>query len=439
MVLPAVISQVIHVIYNLADTWFVGLTGNPDAVSAVSICMPLYLILTGMSNLFGIGGASVISQALGTRNVSRAKSAFSTAFWCSAIIAVCYSALIFLVHTRLLRVIGGDDRSIGYAVRYTMITIVLGGVPAILSSALSNLIRATGKSRAASFGMTMGAALNILLDPLFMFVWFPKGHEVAGAAAATAVSNAASLLFFLSYIACNRHMELFCLKPDFSSERKRLVLDEARCGIPSFLLLVMAMFSNCFLNPMVASTGNPVMAGLGITRKVDGLAYSVNQGVTQGMLPLVAYCYSSGKRKRMKDVILLSTAITGTFSLLSTALSCAFAPQIIRLFIDDAETIAAGAQFLRTLSLAIPVYSVTFVVIAVFQAMNKTKEPFFLSILHKGSIDIVFMLIIFRHWGGKAAPWGNVASEVIALILALILFAKNCWKELSSAKEPAES
>lgn len=133
------------------------------------------------------------------------------------------------------------------------------------------------------------------------------------------------------------------------------------------------------------------MAGLGITRKVDSLAYGVNQGVTQGMLPLAAYCYGAGKRKRLRECIFLSTAITVLFSLLSTAISCVFAPQIIRLFINDAETTTAGTQFLRTLSLAIPLYSITFVVIAVFQAMNRTKEPIILSILHKGSIDIFLM------------------------------------------------
>lgn len=431
MVIPTVISQVIHVLYNLADTWFVGLTGDPNAVAAVSVCMPLYLTMTGLSNLFGVGGAGVIGRALGSGDAGRAKAAFSTSLWGSAAIAAGYSAAIFTVHETLLRMIGGDDGNMGYAVSYTLIAIVAGSIPTVLAAVLGNLIRATGNSRIASFGMAAGAMLNIALDPLLMFVVFPPGYEVAGAAVATMLANLFSLVYFLAYIAGNRQNSLFCVRPYPLREAKPLLIDEVRCGIPSFLLIVMAMFSNCVLNPMVASTGNQAMAGLGITRKVDGLAHSVNQGVTQGMLPLAAYCWSSGNWKRMRRVISLSAAITEGFSLVSTLLCWLFAPQIIGFFIADAGTIQAGAAFLRILSLAVPVYSLTFVVIAVFQAMSKTAEPFLLSVIHKGSVDLVIMVWIFRKWGGSYAPWGNVASELIALAAAVLLWRRS---SLSSRK-----
>lgn len=433
MVIPAVISQIVHVVYNLADTWFVGFTENPDAVAAISVCMPLYLTMTGLSNLFGIGGASIIGRSLGKKDVEKAQKAFSSSFWCSVLIASAYSLLILVINKNLLRMIGGNDRNIDYAISYMRITIGVGGIPTILSAVLSHLIRATGRSRVASFGMTVGAILNIILDPLFMFVLLPKGHEVEGAAIATTVANIIPFLFFIIYIfRCivkNKNDESICVKFYHKHEVKELVVEEARCGAPSFLIIVMAMLSNCVLNPMVTSTGNQAMAGLGITRKVDSLAHGVNQGVTQGMLPLAAFCYGAGKKERMRHVVLLSATLTGIFSLLSTILSCVFAPSIIGLFINDPETIVAGAFFIRVLSLAIPIYSITFVIIAVFQAMGRTAESFLLSVLHKGTIDIVAMFIIFYKWGGKYTPWGNVISEIITLVVALVVLRRN-WQDL---------
>lgn len=428
MVIPTVISQVINVIYNLADTWFVGRTGDPDAVAAVSICMPVYLIMTAVSNLFGIGGASVIGRAQGMGDTPKARQAFATAFWCSGILAAGYSLLILVIHPKLLWLIGGNADNIELASGYMLITIVLGGIPTILAAATAHLIRATGHSQAASIGMTTGALLNILLDPLLMFVIFPKGHEVLGAAVATAASNLVSFLFFIIYILKHRDNGIIDIRPVHVCRENAIIWEEAKCGAPSFLMLSVAMCSNFVLNPTVATLGSHAMAGLGITRKLDGLAHGVNQGVTQGMLPLVAYCYSAGQKKRMRDVVLLSTAITFTFSLTSTILSRVFAQELISFFIREPATIEMGASFLRILSSAVPVYSITFVIIAVFQAMGRTREPFLLSILHKGTIDILFIRFIFHRWGAQYAPLGNVLSECITLVLALILFVRVCRK-----------
>lgn len=131
MVIPTIISQIITVIYNLADTWYVGLTGNAATVAAISLCLPVYNIMTAFANLFGIGGASVVTRAVGGEHPHRAQRAFAIAVW------------------------------------YTRITIVIGGVPTILSAVLAHLIRSTGQSKTASYGIALGAVLNMVLDPLF--------------------------------------------------------------------------------------------------------------------------------------------------------------------------------------------------------------------------------------------------------------------------------
>lgn len=346
MVLPAIVSQIIHVVYNLADTWFVGLTGDPNTVAAISLCLPLYNILTGLSNLFGVGGASVIARSMGYGAAEKARRAFSLSAWAAGAVSLVYAIVLIFLARPLLLLIGGDSGDIDYAVGYTVVTIVLGGVPTVLAATLSNLIRATGQSHKAAVGMTLGAVLNIALDPLFMFVLLPQGNEVMGAAIATALSNAVSLAYFVVYILRHRENETLSLILTSGRGTGLLLADITKCGLPGFTMVALSMLSNCFLNATIAGFGGgTAVAGLGIVRKIDSLAYAVNQGITQGMLPLVAFCYASGRRERMKSVIAFSTAGTVAFSLLCSTLSYIFAPELVAAFLRDGETICFGTAF----------------------------------------------------------------------------------------------
>lgn len=425
MVIPAIISQIIHVVYNLADTWFVGLTGDANAVAAISLCLPLYNILTGLSNLFGIGGASVIARYIGYGNQARAKRGFSVAIWFSIAFTLIYSLIVLIWERPLLLLIGADSGDIGFAVSYSLVTIVIGGIPTVLAATLSNLIRATGDSKRAAAGMTLGAVCNIALDPLFMFVLLPKGNEVLGAAIATTISNLISLGYFAKLLGHPDHDSVFSWNPKLIYNSMPILGDILRCGLAGFTMVGLSMISNCFLNAMIAGYGSgAAVAGLGIVRKVDSMAYAVNQGITQGMLPLVAYSYAAKNQERMKQIIGFSTICTVTFSILCSVLSYLLAPQLIEIFIRDAQTISYGADFLRICCVAIPIYSITFVIIAVFQAVGLSLSPFLLSVLHKGSFDIALYFIIHAMYGAKYVLWASPIEEAIALVVALILLAR---------------
>jgi len=424
MVLPTIVSQIIFVAYNMADTWYVGLTNNKNAVAAVSLCLPVYTLLSAISNLYGIGGASVIARALGTNDREKARRTFALSFFLALITAAFYGLLIFLTKKPLLLLIGGDSGDIQDAVTYAVLTITIGGIPTILATTFGHLIRATGHPKAASFGMILGAVLNIGLDPLFMFVLLPKGHEVAGAAAATALSNVIGCLYFALYMYRNRESNVYQILPRRGQKNARVAAEILRGGLPGFCMTFMAMLSNCFLNSMLSTLGSAAIAGLGIVRKIDQLAYAVNQGITQGMLPLVAYCYAARLRARTRKVIWYSAVCSELFSLLCMVLSLVFAPELVSLFIREPETIAYGAAFLRVLCLAIPVYTITFVVIAVLQAGGFGKEPFFLSILHKGTLDIALMFLLARRLGVSKIIWASPISETAAMLVSVYMLAR---------------
>ncbi len=421
MVLPTIISQIIFVIYNLADTWYVGLTENANAVAAISLCLPVYTLMTGISNLFGIGGDSVIARALGTGRKGKARQVFAVSVWSALLTAVIYACIMFFAGRNILLLIGGDPGDIDYAVSYIFWTIVIGGVPTILTATLGHLVRAAGYSRQASFGMILGAVLNMIFDPLFMFVLLPKGNEVTGAAMATALSNFFAMLYFGGFILKNRASGLYALNPFTDQAVGRNFAEMIRCGLPGFCMIALAMLSNCFLNSMLSTLGNEAVAGVGIVRKIDQLAYAVNQGVTQGMLPLVAYCYASGRKKRMWRTVGFSAVCSEGFSVLCTVISLIFAPELVRIFIRDTATVQYGTELLRIICLAVPIYTLTFVIIAVFQAMGRGLQPFLLSVLHKGSLDILMMLLIKRHFDTMKIVWATPISEIVALITALAL------------------
>lgn len=421
MVIPTVISQIITVIYNLADTWYVGLTGSAAAVAAISLCLPVYNIMTAIANLFGIGGSSVITRAVGEGHYHRARRAFVLSVYGALFTAVCYCMLLALIERPFLLAIGGDADSIDLAVWYTNVTMVIGGIPTILSVVFAHLIRSTGQSKIASFGITLGAILNMVLDPLFIFVLLPGGYEVVGAAIATAVSNVAAMAYFIVYFLRHKEVSIF----RFTLENCRSISitswDIMKSGIPSFFLLAAGQVSNFFLNGMIADMGaSAAVAGMGVVRKIDSLAYAINQGITQGMLPIVAYCYSSHRIQRMKSVVGFSVILTVVFSLLCSILSYLSAPQLIAFFIKDADTIFFGAKFLRVMCIAVAIYPLLFVIIALFQALGEGTKPFLLSLLHKGSLDIVLFFMIRKVFGLEYILWATPFMAAIALFAGIV-------------------
>ena len=168
---PTVISQLITVVYNMADTYFVGQTGDPNQVAAASICLPLFMLLTGMANLFGIGGASLISRSLGKGDNDCAKRSSVFSIWTGGAVALAYGILIFAFRSVIFPLVGADAATYGFCCQYAFWVITIGAVPTVLSAAFAHLVRAEGFSRQASFGVAMGGILNIILDPVFISVF----------------------------------------------------------------------------------------------------------------------------------------------------------------------------------------------------------------------------------------------------------------------------
>ena len=197
MAIPTIVSQLITMVYNLADTFFIGMTGDPYKVAAASVVSILFFILTSLSNLFGVGGGSLMSRLLGEKRDEDAKRVGVFSIYGSIVVASIYSLVCLIFTEPLARLLGASDNTIGYATNYLFWVVVIGGIPSTVSITMSFLLRSIGYSKESGIGLAIGGVANIILDPLFMFVILPKGNEVMGAALATMLSYVITLIYFL--------------------------------------------------------------------------------------------------------------------------------------------------------------------------------------------------------------------------------------------------
>lgn len=419
LAVPTVISQIITVIYNMADTFFIGQLNDPNQVAAATVAMPPFAALTALSNLFGIGGASKIARCLGKKDDETAKRTAAFSIWTALTAALLYGILIFLTRPWFLPLLGTNEETYIFCSNYIFWTITVGAVPTVLNAGLAHLIRTEGYAKQAGFGVAFGGLLNIALDPIFIFVFH---MEITGAAIATMLSNTAAMTYFFLFLYKIRNRTVITPNPKYYSIAYSIPWDVIIGGLPSFIMMMLSCLSNSVLNRLITSYSNEAMAGMGIAKKIDMIAFSVAQGMTQGVLPLIAYNYASGNRKRMSKSIQVTLIYTVSIACTATLTLFLFASPITRCFIDNNETVSYGESFLKVICFTCPSTAVNFMIITVFQATKQKIQPLILSLLRKGSLDIPLMLTLNYFIGINGIAWATPLADWLALLVSLLLF-----------------
>ena len=442
MAIPTIISQIINLIYNVVDAFFIGRTGNAYMMAATSITLTLFMMNVALSNLFGIGGGSLVARKMGAGRPEEARRISAYSAYGAIAVSLGYSALIGIFMTPILRFLGASDATIGYARSYASIVVVFGCLPSILSMALAHLLRNVGCSAQASMGLSMGGILNVLLDPLFMFVILPKGQEVTGAAVATTISNVIACLYLLvQYMRASGSAPLsLSLREakDCEPENRKAVFS---VGIPSAVLPGLFDLANICVNILAAGHSDLVLAAMGIVMKVERIPNAINIGICQGMLPIVAYNYSSGNHTRMKETI-----NTARFAGLAVSVLCilffqCFAKPVSSVFLStkagDAQTalmtLGFAALFLRIRCLASPVQLMNYHTSYCMQAMGKGRETLLHAIVRELVCYIPLMFLLDRLFGETGLAAALPAGEGIAALFALWLLHTTIRK--SSVRE----
>lgn len=432
-IIPSIISMIMVLLYNLADTFFIGQTKNAYMVAAVSLATPAFLIFMAVGMLFGIGGTSLISRMLGAGKQDRAKSISSFCFWTSLVIGIISMIAIWIFSEPMARLIGASEDTLAYTMDY--LNIVAVGIPfLIVSNAFSNIIRAEGRAKTAMSGMIIGNMANIVLDPIMILLF---GWNVKGAAVATVLGNMFSAVFYLVHLLSKKSILSINIK-DYSAGNG-ICSGVMAIGVPASLNSILMSVSNIVINNLMAKHGDMAVAGLGVAMKVNMIVVMLLIGLGSGIQPLLGYCYGAKNRARYFSVFRFSIILALVLSIIMTVVCYVFAGPLVRTFLDNDDAFGFGMQFSRIYIISGPVLGILFVLINSIQSIGAAIPSLILSVSRQG---IVFMPILFAFNkifdSAKMLAYAQPVTDYCATALAAVLFflsVRKYFREIPENKQ----
>lgn len=419
---PTVLSSLVMVIYNLADTYFVGMLNNAVENSAVTLAAPVLLAFNAVNNLFGVGSSSLMSRGLGSKDYDTVRQASVFGFCCSLFSGALFSLLCTVFKAPLLKLLGADSVTSEATGEYLKWTVNCGAVPAILNVVMAYLVRSEGASLHASIGTMSGCVLNIILDPLFILPQF-LNMGAAGAGLATFLSNCAACIYFFALLFVKRGKTYVCINPAALKFRKTVIAGIFSVGIPASVQNLLNVTGMTILNNFTADFGETAVAAMGISQKINMLPVQIALGFSQGIMPLVSYNYASENYGRMKRSITLTAKIMLSFLLTVSAVYYIFADGLTSLFMEDPEIVAYGERFLRGFCLGIPFLCIDFLAVGIFQACGFGGRSLLFAILRKIVLEIPALFILNRLFPLYGLAYAQFTAEFVLSIAAAAVLA----------------
>ena len=424
MALPTVASQLVVLIYNLADTWFIGRTENPYMIGASSLALTIYLAAAALSNVFGVGGGSLMARLLGEKKPEDAKKAASYSVAFAFISSLVFSILVLIFMEPLLKLLGASENTIEYGKQYAFTTVVLGSIPTVLSMCMPQLLRNTGYSKEAGIGVILGSLLNIGLDPLFMFVILPEGKEVLGAGIATLISNIVSLAYFVIVFVRLKDKTVLTIPKGIIrlvSEQKKSLYS---VGIPAAISVFLFDLVTIVINRLASAHGDIELAAAGIVLKLERIPINTGLGVCLGMVPLIAYNYGAGNFKRMEKISNIARNTIIGFACLCALVFFSFAEPLVTAFISDEGTVSCGTEILKGRCFSLPFMMVGYHIVNYMNAVNKGKISFLLALIRHVVLIIPIMLLMNLFLGMEGLIWSQIVADAVNTIVAVLIFKK---------------
>lgn len=418
MGVPTVISSLVMVIYNLADTYFVGMLNDPIQNAAVTLAAPILLAFNAVNNLFGVGSSSMMSRALGTKDYDTVRRSSAFGFYCALISGILFSIGFTAFRSIILPALGTSTETLQATSDYLKWTVTCGAAPSILNVVLAYLVRAEGASFHASIGTMSGCILNIILDPIFILPW-GLNLGAAGAGLATFLSNCAACTYFFILLYCKKEQTFVCVHPAMFRVDRRIILEVCGVGIPASIQNLLNVTGMTILNNSTASFGSDAVAAMGIAQKINMIPLQIALGLSQGIMPLISYNYMAKNIKRMKSVFLFTTKMALGFMLVVSTGYYIFAKGLIALFMDNQIIISYGSRFLHGLSLSLPFLCMDFLAVGVFQACGMGKNALLFAILRKIILEIPALIILNKIWPMYGLAYAQFSAEVVLSVAAV--------------------
>lgn len=416
--LPAMAAMLMVLIYNLADTFFIAQTHDDLQVAAVSLATPVFLLFMAVGTIFGIGGTSVISRAMGEGRREYAKKVCSFCMWSCVGVGIVMSALFLIFMEQILTLVGASADTWNYAKTYLTIVSIAGPF-VLISNCYSNVIRAEGRSGQAMMGQLIGNLLNVVLDPLMIlgFHW-----NIAGAAIATVIGNAAGAAYYIFYF-LRGNSTLSIRFKDFSV-KDNIASGVLTIGIPAALGSLLMSVSNIIMNAQMTQYGDMAVAAVGVAMKVTMMTGMVCIGLGQGVQPLLGYCVGAKKWDRYKSVLRFSLVFAFALSTALTVICYLFTDQIVRVFLTDSAAFEYGVSFSRILLCTSFLFGVFYVITNALQACGAATESLIVNISRQGIIYIPAMFLLGAFFHETGLIWAQPVADVLSLVLAIALYIR---------------
>ena len=420
LAVPSVLSSIVNVIYNMADTYFVSLMKDTNATAAVSLTMPVFLFFVAFGNIFGVGGSSYISRSMGEGRKDKVKKISSFAVFSSILSGVILLTLILSLIKPLIVALGSTgDEVYGYAYGYLKY-IALGGPVIVTSITASNLVRGEGAAKESMTGMMIGTITNIILDPI-MILFLDMG--VAGAAIATVIGNVASVVYYAVYLM--RGNSILSCNPKRFAVNDGIARNVIPIGIPAAINNLLMSFSNIILNNFIKDYGEAAVASLGIAMKVNMLIAFVQMGIGIGIQPLIGYSYGAKNMPRLKKAMGFTMICTAVIGSVLTVIYVIFSSQIINAFNGEGnpQVTEYGVKILRALMISGPFLGIMFTFNFAFQGMGKSIPSLILSLGRQGLVFLPLLIIMSKLQGFNGIVYAQPIADLACLALAAIMFS----------------
>jgi len=391
-IIPTIVSTLMILIYNLADTFFIGnapVSSGEQAlmVTAVSVASPAFFIFMMIGNLFGVGGTSLISRSLGAGEGEKAKHISAFCFWTEVVIGVVGALIVHFNARSICYLIGADESIIEYTVQY--LDIISFSIPCfILGSTFSNIIRAEGRPKTAMVGTITGNVINIVLDPILISVF---GLNIAGAAIATVIGNAISAVFYIVHLASKRSM--LSIDPRKYQANNHIATGVLAIGVPAALNSLLMTVSNIVMNSLMIKYDTLAAGGLGVAAKVNSIVVMILLGMGIGIQPLLGFNFGAKNKKRFIGIMKFSLLLAFIISCIMTVICYCLADKLVGAFLSDPNAFSYGFTFCRIYIYAGPVLGFMFVFQNAIQSTGAAVPATILSVMRQGVILIPCYLI----------------------------------------------
>ena len=410
--LPAMAAMLMVLVYNLADTFFIGQTHDALQVAAVSLATPVFLIFMAVGTMFGIGGTSVISRAMGEGRTEYAKKVCSFCMWGCVAAGIVMSVCMLIFIDPILSLVGASADTWNLAKTYLMIVVCCGPF-VLISNCYSNVVRTEGESAKAMMGTLIGNLLNVVLDPILILGF---GWNIAGAAIATVIGNVIGAGYYIAYFVRGKSSLSISLK-DFTVKNK-VASAVLAIGVPAALGSVLMSVSQIIINSQMAEYGDMAIAAMGVAMKVVTITGMVSMGLGQGVQPVLGYCVGAELWDRFKKVLRFSLVFAFLLSAVLTGICYLFTNQIVSAFLTDTTAFGYAVQFSRILLTTSFLFGVFYVLTNALQAMGAATAALVINVSRQGIIFIPALFILKAVMGMTGMVWAQPVADIDSLVTA---------------------